>query len=121
MANPGFTKTLTAEGVINPYRIVCHGSKDLTVVQASAATAALMGVTSEFGADAAGERVDVTMGDLPDVQYGGTVQRGDPLTSDAEGKAIKATVSGSRIIGYAYVSAVSNDIAPYQHALGLLP
>ncbi len=119
MANPEFFKTLIADGVVGSYRIVAHGSVDGSAKQADAATDALMGTTQEFGAVDA-ERLDVALGGLPEVQYGGTVQRGDPLTSDAEGKAVKATVSGSRIIGFAWVSAVANDIAPYQAASGFL-
>ena len=58
-----------------------------------------------------GERLDIIRDDLAEVEFGGTVTRGQALTSDASGKAVAATVTGSRVIGYAEVSAVAGDIA----------
>ncbi len=114
-----FFKTLDAEGDIAPYRICAHGTADYAVKQATAATDALMGTTDELGKQANG-RVDVCMGWLPEVEAGGTLAAGDPITSDANGKAVKATEGGSRIIGFAMTSAVSGDIIPYQFAPGTL-
>lgn len=114
-----FFKTLDAEGDIAPYRICAHGTADYAVKQATAATDALMGTTDELGKQANG-RVDVCMGWLPEVEAGGTLAAGDPITSDANGKAVKATIGGSRIIGFAMTSASSGDIIPYQFAPGTL-
>jgi hypothetical protein len=47
------------------------------------------------------------------VEYGGNVTRGDPLTSDGDGKAITATAAGGsnvRLIGIAGSSGVLGDI-----------
>lgn len=120
MANPGLFKTLSASGTIDPYRIVAWGTADLQAVQADAATDALMGTTDDIGSTSDGE-VDVAMGDLPEVEYGADVVRGDPLTSDSQGRAIKATVSASRIIGFAHVSASVGVIGPYIFSPGILP
>lgn len=121
MANPGLTKSFDVGGAVAPYRIVTHGNGDRIAVQASAPTDALIGTTDVLGAGADDSRMDVIIGGLPEVEFGGTVVRGDPLTADADGRAVKATVSGSRIIGFAWVSAVAGDIAAYQHSPGVLP
>lgn len=121
MSNPGIFKTKVAEAVIPPYALVAHGSQDGSVALATAATDALCGVTQELGAEAVGDLVDVCKDGLPEIRLGGDVVRGDPLTSDAQGRAIKATVSGSRIIGFAEVSGAEDDIVPFQFAPGVLP
>ena len=114
-----FFKTLDAEGDIAPYRICAHGTNDYAAKQATAATDALMGTTDELGKQANG-RVDVCMGWMPEVEAGGTLAAGDPITSDMNGKAVKATTGGSRIIGFAMSSASAGDIIPYQFAPGTL-
>ncbi len=115
MSNPGLTKSYTAGGTINPYRIVKFGSADGEVVQAAAAADLSIGVAVFPGSAAsAGERIDVAHDGIVDVEYGGTVTRGQKLTSDASGRAIAAVPSAganAQIIGYAVVSAVSGDIA----------
>lgn len=123
MSNPDFFKSRTAGAAIAPYRVLKHGAADLTVVQAAAATDALYAVSQQLGADAAGDRIDVCLGGLPEVEYGGVVTRGDPMTSDANGKAVKAEpAAGSnvRIIGFAEVSGVAGDIVAFQFAPGSL-
>ena len=114
-----YFKTMDAEGEIAPYRICAHGTADYAVKQATAATDALVGTADELGTQANG-RVDVCMGWLPEVEAGGTLAAGDPITSDANGKAVKATAGGNRIIGFAMTSASAGDIIPYQFAPGTL-
>ena len=120
MSNPGLFKAKIAEGTINPYRIVKHGSSDGAVAQADVATDALCAVTQDVGVES-GKIIDVCKSGMPKIEYGGTVAAGDPLTSGADGKAIKATVSGNRLIGFADVSAVAGDIATFDFNLGILP
>jgi hypothetical protein len=104
-------KNYTAQGTIPPYRIVKFGSADRAVVIAAAATDLLIGVTGRYkDSVVSGDQVDVIRDDFCEVELGGTVTRGQPLTSDAIGKAITATVAGSRVIGYAEVSGVLGDI-----------
>ena len=119
MATPGIYKTFEAEGEIGPYVIVTHGTADYAVKAATGATVALVGTTDELGKLSNG-RVDVCTGGIPEVALGGTVAAGDPLTSDASGKAVKATAAGNRILGFALVSGASGDIIPYQYSLGTL-
>ena len=119
MATPGIYKNFEAEGEIGPYVIVNHGTTDYAVKAATGATVALVGTTDELGKLSNG-RVDVCTGGIPEVALGGTVAAGDPLTSDASGKAVKATAAGNRILGFALVSGASGDIIPYQYSLGTL-
>lgn len=119
MATPGIYKNFEAEGEIGPYVIVTHGTADYAVKAATGATVALVGTTDELDKLSNG-RVDVCTGGIPEVALGGTVAAGDPLTSDASGKAVKATAAGNRILGFALVSGASGDIIPYQYSLGTL-
>lgn len=110
--NPGLIKTFLATAAIAPHRIVKFGADDDHVTLASAATDALFGVT-ELGADAAEDKVDVVLTGACHVEYGGAVTRGDPLTADADGKAIVAApAAGSnvRIVGHAAESGVAGDV-----------
>ena len=119
---PNFTKNYVAEGAIAAYRIVKRGSSDDQVAPAAAATDAVFGVCDALGA-ADTERVDIHQGGQPDVEYGGTVTRGDALVSDANGKAVKAAPAAGanvRIIGFAAVSAVAGDIGPMDYAPGVM-
>lgn len=108
MARRGLITAFLAGSVIAAHRIVKHGDEDGTVVQASAATDGVFGV-SDIGEDAEGEHTDIIMSDSAEVEYGGAVTRGDLLTADAEGKAVKAA-AGNRSIGVALVSGVAGDI-----------
>ena len=119
MATPGIYKNFEAEGEIGPYVFVTHGTADYAVKAATGATVALVGTTDELGKLSNG-RVDVCTGGIPEVALGGPVAAGDPLTSDASGKAVKATAAGNRILGFALVSGASGDIIPYQYSLGTL-
>ncbi len=111
--NPTLTKNFTAETAVTKYRIVKLGSSDGQVAHATAATDAMIGVVAELDA-AAGERVDVHLAGLAEVEFGGTVTRGALVTADAQGRAVAAApLAGvnNRVLGVAMVSAVSGDIA----------
>ncbi|HFE31886.1 MAG TPA: DUF2190 domain-containing protein [Gammaproteobacteria bacterium] len=113
--NPLLIKNFTAKGVISRYRIVKHGAADGEALQGAAPTDALLGVIdlpSDVAA-ASDERVDVVTHGLAPVEYGGAVTRGDPLTSDGQGRAVTAAPaagSNNRIIGFAAVSGVLGDV-----------
>ncbi len=111
MWNPRL-KQYTAETAVGANLIVKPGSTDDYVVQAAAATNLLMGISGNIAAGA-GERIDIIKRGIADVIYGGTITRGDPITSDANGKAVTAapaTGANVRIIGFAEVSGVSGDV-----------
>lgn len=109
---PTLIKTYVAGGAITKRRIVKWGAADHTVVAAAAATDALIGVACDLDA-ASGERVDVTLGGIAEVEFGGNVTRGAPLTADSAGKAVAAAPAAgvnNTIIGIAMVSGASGDI-----------
>lgn len=114
MAQTLLNRAYTAGGAIAAFRIVKLGSNDGEVVQAAAATDALVGVCESVG-PASGERCDIVTVGVADVEFGGSVTRGALLTSDANGKAVAAAPAAgvnNRIIGTALVSASSGDIGP---------
>lgn len=112
MSNLGIARSFNAEGAIPAFSLVKLGTADGQVVAASAVTDAIIGVTTDIPA-AIGERVDVILEGVPDVLYGGTVTRGDWLTTDASARAVTAApVAGTNnnVIGRALVSGVVGDV-----------
>ena len=112
MAHNTSNRNYAASGAIAAYRIVKPGAADGVVAQGAAATDALMGVNESI-AVADGERVDIVKSGIADVEFGGNVTRGNPLTSDANGKAVVAAPAAGanvRVLGFAEVSGVDGDI-----------
>lgn len=108
----GLIINFTAGAAVAPYRIVKFGASDKVAIQAAAATDLLMGVSDQLGAGS-GDPLDVVRSGLAEVEYGGNVERGQPLTADADGKAVAAspgTGATVQIIGHAEVSGVDGDI-----------
>ena len=91
------TKPVNAGGAIASFTFVKFGADDDTVLQAAAATDSIIGAVNRIappGSSAAsGDRIDVELTGVADIQLGGTVTRGGLVTSDASGKAIAATAS----------------------------
>ena len=109
--NPDLFLTFTAGGAITGNRFVKFGSGDRLIVQAAAATDAILGVSDLTSAQ--DENVDVCLTGIFPVTYGGNVTRGDLLTSDSSGRAIVAAPAAGvnhRIAGIAMVSGVSGDL-----------
>lgn len=103
-------KARVAEAVIAKHRIVKHGTSDHSVLQANAGTSKICGV-ADLGAAAIGDGVDVILSGFKPVQYGGTVTRGDWLTSNSNGEAVTAVAAANvSVIGRADVSGVDGDI-----------
>lgn len=101
---------MNAGAAITKFRILKFDTVDGQVVQAAAATDKMLFVSGLLGADASGDRLDVWHNGCVEVEYGGTVTRGDLLTADANGKAIATTTANDRYIGIADVSGVAGDI-----------
>lgn len=108
-----------AEATVEAYRILKPGSADNTAIKGAAATDFLLG-TSDSLDKATGEYVDMDVRERSEVRLGGTVVRGAALTSDANGKAISTTTIGNRIIGFAEMSGVLDDVITYTRAPGVL-
>jgi hypothetical protein len=120
--NPTQTINYKTGGAIAAYRIVRHGSADDTVVQASAATDAVFGVSTSVPS-AANDRCCVIEQGIAEVEYGGTVTRGQQLVADAQGRAVAAAPSAGanvRTIGIAQESGVVGDIGSVKLAPGSL-
>ena len=95
------------------YGRVVRLTADTTVAQSAAATDAHFGVCAQPGGALANQRCDIVISGTPEAEYGGTVTRGDLLTSDASGRVITATAAvgaNIRIIGMATVSGGVGDI-----------
>jgi endonuclease YncB( thermonuclease family) len=115
MSNRDLIKSYSSEGTIAPCRIVKPGANDYGVAVAAAAADKLIGVTMPLISVVSGDTVEIMHDGICDLQLGGTVTRGDQLTSDASGQGITATASAGsnvRVIGIAIVSGVSGDIIP---------
>jgi hypothetical protein len=112
--SPTDIKGYVAGAAMAKRRIAKFGASDgvLLLAAGAAATEFLIGVTTEVDA-VTGDPVDLIRAGLADVEYGGTVARGAPLTSDATGRAVTAAPAAgtnNRIIGFADVSGVVGDI-----------
>lgn len=116
------SKSRRAATAIPPYRIVKPGAADGQVALATSGTDPLLGTSGQLAA-APGERVDVDLGGIPEVELGGTVAAGDPLTSDATGKAVKAQPAAGanvRLIGFAITAGTSGAVIDYVFAPGVM-
>lgn len=120
MISPGLIKSFVAEGAVAARRIVKFGSADTTVLTQTTAAptaAGTVGISDAAGDCAIGDRVDVVMDGICEIVLGGTVTRGDPLTSDATGAGVTAApAAGVNVwtVGLALASGVSGDIIPVQ-------
>lgn len=120
--NPGLTTSRIAGGAIVKRRIVKQGATDNAALQAAATADALMGVSTDIDT-ASGKVVDIIRIGVAPVEYGGTIARGAPVTTDANGRAITAAPAAGanvRIIGFAEVSGVLNDIGSVFIAPGVM-
>ena len=105
---------------IDPYLILKYGANDYDVAIAAASTDELAGVSGSVKT-LAGQTCDMTEAGPAFVKLGGTVARGDLLTSDANGHAIAAVPAAgvnARIVGKARVSGVANDVIPIVVGIG---
>ena len=115
--NPLLTKNyIVGPLAVAAYRFVMFGVADKVVTQAVDETSAIFGVSDAFG-NTPGNRVDIHMLGLAEIALGGVVARGDQLTSDADGKAVKLTdamlaADVCRAGGIAVASGVAGDIIP---------
>jgi hypothetical protein len=121
MHNPQLTKSFVAGAIVAAYRIVVQSDGD-TVVQGAAVSDKLVGISDNLGA-ASGARCEVHLAGAVEVEFGGNITVGDPLTSDANGKAVAAAPAAgvnNRIIGFAVVAGASGDIGSCKIAQGVM-
>ena len=104
--NPTLTKAVAAGGAITRYRLLKFSAED-TVVQAVDGAAAIIGVARV--AVASGVRLDMDMDGIVEVEFGGVVSAGDPVTADANGKAVVAAPAAG-VNTYVFGLAVSDGV-----------
>lgn len=112
---PGFKPTAlsaSADQTGNQYKFV-KISGSLTVTVCAAITDQIFGVLQDE--PLSGEAAEIVSTGITKVVAGGTITAGDPIGTDANGKAVKVTVGTDTTkyaVGYALDSAVSGDIVP---------
>lgn len=114
MNSPMLIKTYVAGAAIRARRFAVPGASDGAMIEATGPTTLIMGVFEKLDG-AAGGRVDVVLVGITEILLGGTVTRGQPLTSDANGAAVVAAPAAgvnNRIGAFALESGVAGDIIP---------
>lgn len=135
----GIEKSVKCTAAISTaYTIAKFGADDNTLSVATASTEELIGVFQHTTA-AAGDEVRVMLVGISEVKLGGTVTRGNLITSDASGQGVATTqhthtentagtytqnattaaASAVRVIGKALASGVSGDLIPVLLATGI--
>lgn len=113
-----FTTTAVA---IAAYHIVAAAANDLIAI-AAAATDKLIGTTDSLGAEASAA-TGIALGGVAEVQLGGNVAFGAPITANADGEGVTAAGAAAAthfIIGYALKAGVDGDVIPYRVAPGVI-
>ncbi|MBX9700915.1 MAG: DUF2190 domain-containing protein [Acetobacteraceae bacterium] len=112
MSNVQLFKNFTAGGAIAAFRCVRLSAAE-TVVQATAATDAIIGVVQDV-APASGERVDVAVSGIAFAEAQGAVGLGDLVTAQGVGRVQTASPAAgvnNRVIGVALeASTATGDI-----------
>lgn len=111
----GLEKSVKCTAAIaTAFLIAKFGADDDTLSQATASTESLVGVF-QHTTSGAGEEIRVMLDGISKVKLGGSVTRGDRLTSDANGKAVAVGATAGtnyNSIGTALASGSSDDIIP---------
>lgn len=99
---PTLTIAFEAAQDVAPFRIVrITGNTGFVTNGSNSNTALLIGVSDAMGGTAGG-MVDVHLDGTADVEVGGVVPAGQPVTANATGQAVASTAgAGRRIIGFA--------------------
>ncbi|MDF2247694.1 hypothetical protein [Klebsiella pneumoniae] len=116
---PGLITCHKAEVALAARRMVTHGTVPDEITLAVDGSKLIIGVTTLVAASV-GEPADVVRSQLTPVIYGGDVVAGDPLTADADGRAIPAT-AGQFYLGFAEYDGAEGDLGSVWIAPGKLP
>jgi len=109
---------VSAAAITEAFTIAKNGADDDAYILATGATDNLVAIF-QHTVTASGLTVRLMTHGISSIVYGGTVTRGAPLTSDANGRAVVA-VAGQSIIGFATVAGVSGDIGYCRISPGLI-
>ncbi|WP_373840484.1 capsid cement protein [Glaesserella sp.] len=113
----GFMTAFLTTGAIAGYRIVAHGEAEGSAKQAVATTDKLLGISTRVPKEP-GEHVDVVRSGLAPVVYGTTLKRGDFITTDAQGRAVKAE-NNQMYVGIVEEDGEADDIGSVFITLGI--
>lgn len=119
--NEVLTKSYEAGSTIYPSRFIKHGASDYEGILATSAAVAILGISVCSVGAVAGQVFDVVKVGVTDLELGGTVNRGDILIADAEGKGIAANIVAGvaqHVGAIAEVAGVAGDIIPVQIIAG---
>jgi|SRR4051812_41081155 hypothetical protein len=109
-----------AAGAIPKGSAVIFGADSQHVTVATGPTTLIMGI-AQSASTAAEDLIEVaTNGGGAKALAGGTIARGDLLTSDAAGALVATTTATNRIIAIAHDAAVAGDIFAVEVAVGLI-
>lgn len=115
MAGPNdlLSKAFTAGAAIAKNTIVKFDSADDQVVIAAANTDLPIGIAMEAAA-ASGDRIDVQVAGIGEVDMAGVVARGDYVVADSNGEGVAgaAATAKQQAIGIAMQTAADGDIIP---------
>ena len=119
MTTPILTKSFRVGAAnIAGFLIAAATGTGKAVEVATGGTDSLVGAVDEMGGKAGG-MVDIDVAGWSAVRFGGAVSFNDPLTSDSQGRAVKAVpVAGGivHVIGFARCDAEEDDVGEYQIA-----
>jgi hypothetical protein len=99
-----------ASAAIAAFTIVKGTSNAGEAAPATAATDKILGVCDSVAATVAGQAIDVATEGVHKVVAGAAFDAGDPLTSDASGRAIRATFTSGQmkhVVGFALQPAIA--------------
>ncbi|EIX9611393.1 TPA: DUF2190 family protein [Klebsiella pneumoniae] len=116
---PGLITCHKAEVALAARRMVTHGTVPDEITLAVDGSKLIIGVTTLVAASI-GEPADVVRSQLTPVIYGDDIVAGDPLTADAEGRAVPAT-AGQFYLGFAEYDGAEDDLGSVWIAPGKLP
>lgn len=112
-----FVSTNDLSAAANQYTIMkADVANDQSIVPAAGATDPIVGVLVNL--PKAGKAANVQWLGSCKVIAGGTITRGDRVTSNSSGAAITTTSAGNSVLGIALSSAVSGDIFEVQLTIG---
>jgi len=110
-------KTFNAPAAVAGYRLITFATGVNDVELADAVSDPIIGVTTSIGSQDNG-RCDVVVAGITEAAIGGTVTRGEVLTTDASGRAVTSAAGTDRVVGIAMADAVAGDIAAILIAQG---
>lgn len=115
-------RSFAAAVAVFGYRIVAASGTAGAVTTGAAGTDKCFGVSERVGSEA-GQMLDVTVAGLTEVEAGGDLDFNDPVTADAQGRAVKAVaVAGATVsvVGFIRAEGAAGDILPIHVAPSLI-